>query len=88
MTPGDDDGELISVGGRDAFLEVETADDIPECDIDIVHRKYEKDDDPVNKEWEELVSVELAIAPDSRPETLCAAATTLATAIVARLPSV
>jgi len=89
QTPGDDDGELIKIGDRDAFIEMDTAGDTgnPVCDLDIVHRKY-RNDDPVNDKWEELVVVNVELGADGQPDVLCAAATTLATAIVARLPSV
>ncbi len=89
QTPGEDDGELVKIGDRDAFVEMDTAGDTgnPVCDLDIVHRKY-RNDDPVNKEWEEVVVVNVEIGAAGQPDTLCAAATTLATAIVDRLPSV
>ncbi|GAA1683255.1 hypothetical protein GCM10009765_35580 [Fodinicola feengrottensis] len=84
------DGTKTTVSGRLAYVDTSTNDGRrDECDLTLVHRRYtptvasEKGTPP---QREETVIVSLENKDTSNVQTECAAATVLASALVARLP--
>ncbi|SDM68981.1 serine/threonine-protein kinase [Allokutzneria albata] len=89
LTPGpDEDGELIKLGSREAFVETSKAgdDDADVCTVRIVHRKYPRKA-AWNDVWDELVNVSVETNSDPLP-VLCAKAVDLARIVERRLPAV
>ncbi|MGW0515973.1 protein kinase domain-containing protein [Crossiella sp. NPDC003009] len=85
-----EDGRKVKIGGRDAFVEEEVADEerAGNCEIDLVHRRYFKESGS-GDQWMEvaLVSVADTTVGGLPMAELCARATALAEAVVKRLPN-
>jgi serine/threonine protein kinase len=80
-------GERVEAGAGEAFLEMETSDDTDNdmCVATIVQRTYTRAE-ALQKDWEEEAVLTVEMGKDATEDQLCAAATTLVTAVAGRLP--